>query len=341
MPPPLAGSSQGVLRHPPATYNLLHELAPAHQRVFPLAPLPQQGLTRPDTNDDDTVQGRKEMADKSALLRVVLGGWLEGLAAEETQDGSHGEPPLLAGWCNRTVTDDFFTLTTADNGSTETITNLSVSIDGPIQYLRGKPRVLLYRPEASSLETTTILHKLPPTQADTPLDFGGATADEDDLATFLLPRILRAASSLQAALLSSPAPEDVTAQDASTKLWIDRSNLLRQLESFVQTVVGILAESAMRVEWEARDLPAQGGIGKAQEMMSEMVKLLQGTITCPSSGEQSWNSPFSFRRPPPNPTSAHTSALPSHHSLVRPIQVALHPRARGPFQLHAAIHHRP
>jgi len=83
--PPVAGPSTQLL--PPATYALLHDLAPAHSRVFPvqLAPI------RPDTNDDDSVEGRKEMVEKAALLRVVLGGWMEGLGTEEGKNGCHGE----------------------------------------------------------------------------------------------------------------------------------------------------------------------------------------------------------------------------------------------------------
>lgn len=83
--PPIAGSSTQMA--PPATFALLHSLAPAHERVFPvhLAPI------RPDTNDDDSVEGKKEMVEKAALLRVVLGGWMEGLGSEEGKNGCHSE----------------------------------------------------------------------------------------------------------------------------------------------------------------------------------------------------------------------------------------------------------
>ena len=78
---------------PPATFALLHSLAPAHERVFPV----QLAPVRPDTNDDDSTEARKEMVEKAALLRVVLGGWMEGLGTEEGKSGCHSELVLGLG----------------------------------------------------------------------------------------------------------------------------------------------------------------------------------------------------------------------------------------------------
>lgn len=100
-------------------------------------------------------------------------------------------------------------------------------------------------------------------------------AGEEDLATFLFPRILRAASSLEGALLSSEMPlSDSTT--AAAQLWKSRREARNELEELLVTVVVSLSESAIRVEWRGAKPPVQGGVGKAREMMDEMIKLLRG-----------------------------------------------------------------
>ncbi|ORY85368.1 hypothetical protein BCR35DRAFT_53978 [Leucosporidium creatinivorum] len=259
--PPLAGPSTQLL--PPATYALLHDLAPAHSRVFPvqLAPI------RPDTNDDDSAEGKKEMVEKAALLRVVLGGWMEGLGTEEGKNGCH-----------------------ASNTTSEMITGLSSSINGPLQYLQAKPRVLLFRTNSAGDDTANALKQIPPTlPTGTALDPAALGTGEDDLATFLLPRILRSAASLQAALLASPVPRTDGLQNANTRLWRERSALLAQLEELLATMVGVLAESGVRLEWQGGDGEVQGGLGKAREITNEMVKLVRGLL--PSSHAPAINYP--------------------------------------------------
>lgn len=158
------------------------------------------------------------------------------------------------------------------------ITGLSSSIGGPLQYLQAKPRVLLFRARAAADDTSAALQRGPAAlPAGTAVNGAALAAGEDDLATFLVPRILRAASSLQAALLTSAAPRTDVLQTATTRLWRERAALLAQLENMLATMVGILAESGVRLDWQGPDGTPQGGLGKAREMVTEMIKLLRGT----------------------------------------------------------------
>lgn len=216
------------------------------------------------------------MAEKAALLRVVLGGWMEGLGTEEAKNGAHGQSARAAPHrVLRRVPAHPNTFTAASNAS-EMIAGLSSSIGGPLQYLQAKPRVLLFRAEAGSTDAAA-LKKLPPAlPPGTALGTAALGANEDDLATFLLPRTLRAASSLQAALLSSPTPRADGLHSVDTRLWRDRAALLADLEGLLAKMIGVLAESGVRLDWQGGDSAIASGMGKAREMVSEMIKLVRG-----------------------------------------------------------------
>ena len=162
----------------------------------------------------------------------------------------------------------------ATTSTTESISNLTSSINGPLQYLRAKPTALFVRPSASSFDAVQSLPPVHLTLANGG-NLDGIPLGEDDLASFLFPRILRATASLEAALICTPYPID-GATDEASQLWRDRLELRLKLEDLLATVVGVLAESAVRVEWKGKDSPAEGGIGKAREMTSDMLKLLRG-----------------------------------------------------------------
>ena len=147
---------------------------------------------------------------------------------------------------------------------------LSASILGPLQYLRSKPNALLFRPTPELKQVTSTL---PAGGAGV----HGAAFGTEDLATFLLPRILRAASCLEAALLSSTEPTD-DREDVQAQLWRDRQALKLKLEDLLFTIVRVLAESAVRVEWQSRQSAVPGGLGKAREMMTEMVKRSKSVV---------------------------------------------------------------
>jgi hypothetical protein len=281
----MKGVTQQVIP-PAATFNLLHDLAPAHERVFPGANLATATAStssfqhsahvpiRPDTNDDDTEESKQDMEQKTSMLRAVLGGWMDQLATEELSDGTHQSQLIDQGAHSRTVADVQYTLV-ASEASSEMITLLAGSINGPLHYLQTKPRVLLFKP------TLAASNGINPAMLQPTISKNGAhPSDEsfhDDLATFLLPRILRSASSLEATLLSTPAPaSDQVLQDASTRLWHERKRLLTQLEHLLAVVIRLLATSAIRVNWSDRDSVMRGGIGKAREMVNQIMNLLKG-----------------------------------------------------------------
>ncbi|KAK4700847.1 hypothetical protein P7C70_g5402, partial [Phenoliferia sp. Uapishka_3] len=252
----------GQSQMPQATNELLHGLIDVQSKVFPISAA--DSVVRPDTTVADTEAGRTTLTERAGFIRVVLGGWMDSLAQEEGRDGSHSA-----------------------TGPTEAVTILSSSIPGPLQYLRAKPNALLFRPD--SAETA---QQLPATLAPVAVGVQSATLGNDDLATFLLPRILRATSSLEAALLSTQEPsEDQT--DVFAELWRNRQALKLKLEELLFTIVRVLAESAVRIEWHSRDSVVPGGLGKAREMMSEMVKLLRALLPSPSTPHATY--PHTFR----------------------------------------------
>ena len=60
----------------------------AHEAVFP-----STGGSQPvrHSPDDNSVQAKQDLNNKVSLLRVVLLGYLEGLAGEVGKDGAHSE----------------------------------------------------------------------------------------------------------------------------------------------------------------------------------------------------------------------------------------------------------
>lgn len=84
---------------PSATFTLLHNLAPAHDRVFPGVNATTTTATesnrsslvpvRPETNDDDSDETKQDMEQKTHMLRAVLGGWMDQLNTEELPNGIH------------------------------------------------------------------------------------------------------------------------------------------------------------------------------------------------------------------------------------------------------------
>lgn len=108
----------------------------------------------------------------------------------------------------------------------------------------------------------------------------GPGSPAEDLGSFLLPRLLRAAASLEAALLQSATPQREVANsiaDAATgQVWRDRRKLRDSLETMLVKSVTVLVESAVRLEWSRKGQVVGGGIGRAREMVEEMLRLVTG-----------------------------------------------------------------
>lgn len=144
-----------------------------------------------------------------------------------------------------------------------------------MQYLLEKPSALLMRSTTVLSENSNAIHPFSATIGSTELE--GVTLGEEDLATYLLPRILRATSSLEAALLSSEVPNDDN-NDDSALLFIERQKLRDQLEDLLTRIIEVLTESAIGVEWKGKYSPIEGGIGKGREMTGSMIRVLEGKL---------------------------------------------------------------
>ncbi|SCV68802.1 BQ2448_923 [Microbotryum intermedium] len=279
----MAGPSvtQGM---PSATLNMLHELNPAYSRVFPTLTtgnLAHGGVSshasskslvvRPDTNHVDTPESLNELATKSAMLRVILNGWIEGLMAEQSKSGAH-----------------------ESNGPSKMIRGLSNSLPGPLLFIRSKPRVLVFRVRKQSTTAVaapaSILAGLSDLRGPTQASLNAAlTTSDDGLAAYLLPRTIKAAACLQAALLVNPLPREMQADDESTTLWRERSQLLKDLEEVMVTIVHVLAESGVRIEYgNPREGTTRGGVGRAREIMTDLINMNKALFSRPSTDPYPW-----------------------------------------------------
>lgn len=88
MPPAAGPSTQARATQPlpQATNALLHTLAPIHSEHFPRL----QHAVQPDTSDIATQEQKQDAEQKIALLKSVLGGWMQGVEAD--LEGGKGAP---------------------------------------------------------------------------------------------------------------------------------------------------------------------------------------------------------------------------------------------------------
>lgn len=81
---------------PPATYALLHSLAPVHSAHFPRI----ARAVHADTSEYSTEAQVKEAEQKIALSKSVLGGWLQRVEAD--LEGGKGESGSQYSWTSDT-----------------------------------------------------------------------------------------------------------------------------------------------------------------------------------------------------------------------------------------------
>ncbi|GAA5842453.1 hypothetical protein JCM9279_005388 [Rhodotorula babjevae] len=251
---------------PHATAALLRGLVPIHASAFPA------GSVQPDTAELATPELRQDAEQKIALLKSVLGGWMQGV-----------EVDLDAG---RELAE-----------TSENLQALAATIPGSFCGIKAKPRFLLYTSRTPPSSTS----RIPPSPSlvnGSPRKGGPAASPptlqpaagvegvhpEEDLATFLVWRSLSVCSRLQAALLSTPRATVAAATYA--KVTGERAAALHELEALVEGVVEVLSENAVRVEWRGsitKEVLKDGGIGKAKELVDEMIKLVRTLLPDPRS----------------------------------------------------------
>ncbi|GEM06491.1 phosphatidylinositol 3-/4-kinase [Rhodotorula toruloides] len=307
--PPVAGPStqaRATQPLPQATNSLLDNLAPIHSLHFPRLP----HAVQPDTSDIATQEQKQDAEQKIALLKSVLGGWMQGVEA----DLDRGRDLAV---------------------TSENLVALASTLPGSFSGIKAKPRFLLYTSRSSPFSTA----RIPPTPS---LVNGSPRKDavkngpslqpaagvegihpEEDLATFLVCRSLSVSSRLQAAL-SDPASE-ASVDETVRQVAEERATALRELESLVQGIVEVLCESAVRVEWRAgvaKDEVKGGGVGKAKEIVEELIRLVRTLVPKTTSDEQSYPRTFtlfeSSRAYQPTPRSPSKAGAPDDVTPRRP-----------------------
>ncbi|GAA6007639.1 hypothetical protein JCM11491_003906 [Sporobolomyces phaffii] len=262
MAAPVAGpstQSRPVIPAPPATANLLRSLAPVHSTYFPRTRTP----TRPDTDAADTRERKEDAQNKIALLKGVLGTYFSDVELDLFND-------------SKELSD-----------TSEKVLAFTSVLPGSLQGLSDKPRWLLFtsRPANTpkTLETPQFVNGSPvvPSHVPTPTAAGpDAGNPEEDFATWYTTQTLRLGSALELTRLGLNAAEEAKRRDKWAKEQVERER--RGLQNEIEfTMVGILealTKSAVRIPMKGaeRDDPTKnGGVGKAREIVDELIKIVQ------------------------------------------------------------------
>ncbi|GAA5943874.1 protein kinase MEC1 [Sporobolomyces koalae] len=263
---PVAGPSTTAHRTmqsaPEATANLLKSLAPVHSTYFPCIRTP----TRPETNDANTPELKEDAKNKVALLKSVLGTYFSDVELDllnATKEPIETSDKLLA---------------------------FTSVLPGSLHGLSDKPRWLLYTSRSTTapqtLPTPSLVNGSPvavthrPNQASTGPDAGNP---EEDFATWFTWQALRLDSALEHAVLDFDRVDTLATRDSQTRerLQKERKSLQNEIERTLVGILEALTKSAVRIPWRGaqRDDPARdGGVGKAREIIEEMLKLAQGLV---------------------------------------------------------------
>jgi hypothetical protein len=270
------------------TQLLLEGLATAHSLYFPKRP----NAVRPDSSEITSPEQRQDAEQKIALLKSVLSGWMQGVEMDLDKQSSGEYPPSLPLSPRRTLIRRCTDLAT----TFENLVALAETLPGSFHGIKAKPRFLLYTSRSSPSSTARIpptpslLNGSPrkgvaastseaPQQPQQPALAVDGLNSEEDLATFLVWRSLSVSTALQANLL---ALTEGVLSEAEKKIRAQRQVALNELEGLVKGVVGVLCESAVRIEWRsglAKDVLKDGGIGKAKDLVEELLKTVQGAFS--------------------------------------------------------------
>ncbi len=154
------------------------------------------------------------------------------------------------------------------------MSGLQKALPGSTTYLATHPRALLLKlsPEANAKIASATQLAIQSTQLH--------PTSQQDLITFILPWLVKASASLEAALLISPLPpvangaDDIT--DDATQLTRDRSALRTSIESLVVKSVITLADNGVRLDWNEHGQGVKGGVGKVRQVVDKLINLVNG-----------------------------------------------------------------
>jgi len=160
-------------------------------------------------------------------------------------------------------------------------------LPGSLHGLSDKPRWLLYTSRSSGgpriLPTPLLVNGSPviPSNLPTATNSGpDAGNPEEDFATWFTWQSLRLGSTLEYTLLGFNAVDEGKKKDKWTSEQVERERkaLRHQVELTMVGIIEASAKSAVRIQWRGaqRDDPTKdGGVGKAREIMDELIKLVQ------------------------------------------------------------------
>lgn len=234
----------------PATIALLNGLHSAHDNAFPVGThLPSRRDTAEDGSSEAGGVGRESNHYKAALVRTVVGGWLASLEGEEGKNGSH----------------------VGESGTN--LASLMEAMRGPLQYCTSHPNALLFVSSSEGAPIQIGGDEVMATTSAVTMEGGSPAGEDVDLATYLFPRMLRAAASLDAALLTVERPGE-NDQSEPAKLYHSRENARNRLEEFLIAIIQLLSQNAVGAEWTNYEGPVQGGVGKARAIVNDLIEML-------------------------------------------------------------------
>ncbi|GAA6058573.1 hypothetical protein JCM10212_007012 [Sporobolomyces blumeae] len=280
-------------------------------------------LPRPETNEADTPTLKEDARTKVALLKGVLGAYFS------------------------EVESDLFNFHRPLSDTSESIVALIETLPASLHGLMEKPRWLLFTSRASStpkiLPTPSLVNGSPvvPTHVPAATAFSPEGGNpEEDLMTWLTWHVLRLCSALKFLTtgLSAADTKRPTGQGGLEKVQADREELRSALESMVVALLETLTKSAVRIPWRGaqRDDPTKdGGVGKARDVVEEMIRVVQGLLPAPYEPTPTYPRIVSLFEPSTSYRS--TSRSPSKHQLHETAT----PKPPSPsIELHSSGHAR-
>lgn len=161
-------------------------------------------------------------------------------------------------------------------------------LPGSLSGLSDKPRWLLFtsRPanQPRTLVTPQFVNGSPvaPTNLPTPTAVGpDAGNPEEDFATWFTWQTLRLNSALELTQLGMNPQEEAKNRDkwSREQLQSERKRLQNEIEFTMVGILEALTKSAIKIKWKGApsgDPTKDGGVGKAREIVEEMIKVVQG-----------------------------------------------------------------
>ncbi|KAK4054815.1 hypothetical protein OIV83_000739 [Microbotryomycetes sp. JL201] len=188
----------------------------------------------------------EDSAVQAAVLRIVVGSWLNMLSNEESQNGQY-------------------------NGQADAELEVLLSaLHGLDQQLEGS-RLATAQPDADAVKQAQT--KAPAEAAQVLANIARQEPGAElDLVAFVLPRALQVATSLQMALLLDQARQAQELRDI-------RADVVAQLVSIVAKTITLLANFAVKVDRPTSQPNDQGGVARAKALVDDIMRMMQSVFS--------------------------------------------------------------